>query len=209
MSTKTLVIDTATDQGVLALFSNDKLLIESSLGRGSNLMPQLQDTLARVGVSPQDLGRLVVGAGPGSYTGLRMGAIVGKTLSWSLGIPLVGVPGIAAYIPPEEGPFVGAIDAKIGGVYLCVGHVEEEGIRYQGKPYLASIEELEAILTPAHWLVTGDREKIASRLSRGGGIRFVERGPDAHQLFRLGEAAFSRGEGSVQGELELHYLRTP
>ncbi len=54
------------------------------------LMGLIEDTLKAAGVEYSDLNEIVVATGPGSYTGLRVGAAVGNALAYSLGIPVNG-----------------------------------------------------------------------------------------------------------------------
>lgn len=96
----TLSVNTSTNQYSLAVMSDEMLLGEYILPYGSsrfsNLMPSLQDLLVKVGLRPQNLDALIVGLGPGSFTGIRVGLAVAKGLAESLAIPIVGVPTLAA-----------------------------------------------------------------------------------------------------------------
>ncbi|MDM5318258.1 tRNA (adenosine(37)-N6)-threonylcarbamoyltransferase complex dimerization subunit type 1 TsaB [Fictibacillus sp. b24] len=55
------------------------------------VMPAIEEVLKETGVKPADLGRIVVAKGPGSYTGVRIGVTIAKTLAWTLKKDLVGV----------------------------------------------------------------------------------------------------------------------
>ena len=85
-----LAFDTATDVATVALLREDRVLGE----RASRAVRVLQDTeelLEAAGLGSEDVEGIVVGTGPGSYTGLRMGLVTARTLSFSLGVPVAGV----------------------------------------------------------------------------------------------------------------------
>lgn len=55
------------------------------------LLPEIQSLLESNGVRPADIGLIAVNTGPGSFTGIRIGATTAKTMAYSLSIPVVGV----------------------------------------------------------------------------------------------------------------------
>ena len=70
---------------------------------------------------PADLTKIVVAKGPGSYTGVRIGVTIAKTLAWTLNIPLVGISsleilasGVGRYFDGYVSPL---FDARRGQVY--------------------------------------------------------------------------------------------
>ena len=91
-----LVIDTATRRPVVALAAEDGTVLvertwESRQRQGEELLTQLETALAEIGARRGDLSAVVVGTGPGSFTGLRIGMATAKTIAYALEIPIVGV----------------------------------------------------------------------------------------------------------------------
>jgi tRNA threonylcarbamoyladenosine biosynthesis protein TsaB len=91
-----LVLDTATRRPVVALADgNGKVLAErtweSKHRHGEELLARLNEAMADAGAQRRDLAGVVVGTGPGSFTGLRIGLATAKTIAYALSIPIVGV----------------------------------------------------------------------------------------------------------------------
>lgn len=91
-----LIVDTATTRAVIALGDGDGRLLEvrswvAGYRHGEELLARIEGLLADQGVAPANLGGLVVGTGPGAFTGLRVGIATVKALAYSLGIPVAGV----------------------------------------------------------------------------------------------------------------------
>jgi tRNA threonylcarbamoyl adenosine modification protein YeaZ len=63
---------------------------------GRMLIPGMRDLLLRMGAAPSDIGRVVAGAGPGTYTGLRVGLAAAKTLAFVSRAPIVAFPSFLA-----------------------------------------------------------------------------------------------------------------
>ena len=87
-----LLIDTATERGIVSIFDQETQLFHADLPYGLNnskhLLPKIQEGLLSLGLEPKDLHCIACGTGPGSYTGMRVGAMTAKTLSFALEIPL-------------------------------------------------------------------------------------------------------------------------
>jgi tRNA threonylcarbamoyladenosine biosynthesis protein TsaB len=91
-----LAIDTATTRAVVALGTPDgALLVRRSwvagYRHGEELLSHVDQLLREAGVEPSALGGLVVGTGPGAFTGLRVGIATAKGLAHALDLPIVGV----------------------------------------------------------------------------------------------------------------------
>jgi tRNA threonylcarbamoyl adenosine modification protein YeaZ len=110
-----LLIDTATTRAVIALGSPDGRLIEertwtAGYRHGEELLAQIEGLLQDRAIAPSALGGLVVGTGPGAFTGLRVGIATAKGLAHALRLPIAGIVTgsalLAAAGGDAEGPFV-------------------------------------------------------------------------------------------------------
>jgi len=89
-----LAIDTATDQAGLALFDGEQVAEMSWPGgrrQTTSVLPALERMLTPLGMAVDDIGAVAVAAGPGSFTGLRVGLSLAKGLAITGERALVGV----------------------------------------------------------------------------------------------------------------------
>jgi tRNA threonylcarbamoyladenosine biosynthesis protein TsaB len=87
------------------------------------LLPLVDDVLRRAGARPADLDAVACGAGPGSFTGLRIGLATAKGLCFALGRPLVMVSSLAALAAGGATPgalVLAVLDAKKREVYAGI-----------------------------------------------------------------------------------------
>ena len=114
----TLAFDTATDVATVALVRDGDVLGERA-SRAVRVLEDVEELLADAGLRSADLEGLVVGTGPGSYTGLRMGLITARTLAFSLGVPVAGVSTLDALAAGAPGA-VPVIDGRRREVFTLV-----------------------------------------------------------------------------------------
>ncbi|MCM3719842.1 tRNA (adenosine(37)-N6)-threonylcarbamoyltransferase complex dimerization subunit type 1 TsaB [Fictibacillus phosphorivorans] len=92
---KVLAIDTSNLVMGIAVMDEGKVLGEYITNLKKNhsirVMPAIEQLMKETGVKPAELDRIVVAKGPGSYTGVRIGVTIAKTLAWTLKKELVGV----------------------------------------------------------------------------------------------------------------------
>ena len=121
-----LVIDTSTPRAVLAVATTEGQVFlatpDPSARHGRVLVPAIRDLLDRAGLAALALDGFVVGLGPGSYTGLRIGLTAAKTLAYAAGKPLAGFDSLegVARNAPDDAVHVSAIaDAQRGALYAA------------------------------------------------------------------------------------------
>ena len=118
-----LAVDTAGKTLGVALLQDDRLKYECYLDGGmthsETLMPLVDHCLKLCGLTCADIDLFGVNAGPGSFTGLRIGLAAVKGLAFAANTPCAGVSTMAAlaYGVCGEGTVIGAQDARRGQVY--------------------------------------------------------------------------------------------
>ena len=91
---KILLIDTSSDYLYVYLYDNkaNKNIISKTMvthnNHSENLLPALTSALEECNMELKDIDEVVCGIGPGSYTGLRVGCVVGKMISYTLNKPI-------------------------------------------------------------------------------------------------------------------------
>ncbi|MEC1625229.1 tRNA (adenosine(37)-N6)-threonylcarbamoyltransferase complex dimerization subunit type 1 TsaB [Bacillus mojavensis] len=119
-----LAIDTSNYTLGIALLRDNTVVAEyiTYLKKNHSVraMPAVHSLLNDCDITPQDLSKIVVAKGPGSYTGVRIGVTIAKTLAWSLNIPISAVSSLEA-LAANGRHFDGLIspifDARRGQVY--------------------------------------------------------------------------------------------
>jgi tRNA threonylcarbamoyl adenosine modification protein YeaZ len=111
-----LAFDTATDVATSALVSDGEVLGERS-SRAATLLEDVDALLRQSGTRTRDIEALVVGIGPGSFTGVRIGLSTARGLALALGLPAAGVSTLDALAAGAPGAFP-VIDARRREVFV-------------------------------------------------------------------------------------------
>ena len=127
-----LLIDTSNQPLSVAVMQDDQVLSELNSNEKKNhsvqLMPAIIKVLQSAHVDKKDLDAIVVAEGPGSYTGLRIGVTVAKTLAWTLNKPLIGVSSLQSLAMNAclyDGFICPLFDARRNHVYTALYHIEK------------------------------------------------------------------------------------
>ena len=107
--------------------------IEARRASNTQLLPRIDEVLARAGVSRESLACVVVGRGPGSFTGVRIAMATAKGIASALELPLVGVSSLDAvawnaWAAGERGPLSVVADAMRKEVYPVRYLLDDVGI---------------------------------------------------------------------------------
>jgi tRNA threonylcarbamoyladenosine biosynthesis protein TsaB len=140
-----LGIDTATQTGGVALLDEYALrgeyLLNVSATHSERLLGSIERLLLDAHCPKEDIDGIAVSIGPGSFTGLRIGVTVAKTLAWVWKCPVVGVSTLAALARQGFGAqlICPMIDARRKNVYAAVYSQDYQTIR---KPQYISVDSL-------------------------------------------------------------------
>ena len=203
-----LAIDTATDRASVALGASAADAIEEEVAgarrHAAALVPMVSRLLGRAGVGLEALTALAVADGPGSFTGLRVGAAMAKALASARGLPLWTAPSLmvrAAGVARPDALVLAVADALRGDVYAGVyrfraGWVETVVAAAVHRPE-ALVERSpipDVLVGEAPAAIVGGLEAWAGRAM----VRPPEGAPHARSL--IGLTALAGGAGKVAAE---------
>jgi tRNA threonylcarbamoyladenosine biosynthesis protein TsaB len=120
-----LGIDTATQVASVAIVRDGRVLAETSgdaRGRGSDLLVLIDTVCTGAAIGARDLDAVAIGAGPGSFTGLRIGMATAKGIAFAVKCPLWAVSSLAALAHHEllaepHATVMAVLDARRNEVY--------------------------------------------------------------------------------------------
>lgn len=219
-----LSIDTSTRSGGVAVLEDgsimDHIFERSDEAYSSRLFRSLDLLLSRLGLNARDFDLYAVAAGPGSFTGLRVGLTAVKAWAELYGKPIAAVSGleaIAAQSTALSGCIAAAMDARRGQVFGALYRAGDATGRLElvGEEILASASEFAAetvavapnesvaFITPTPELL------LPTVLAAGLRPARVERASDdlAPWIGKIGLRQFERGETVDALSLDANYVR--
>ena len=213
---KILAVDTATEACSAALLCESKVTERYQLdprGHSRRLMSMIEALLFEAGVARTDLDGIAYDCGPGSFTGIRIGAGVAQGLALGLKRPFLALSSLLTLAEAtEQDRVLPAIDARMGEVYWT--RVQRDFAEATGWTFLSEAAVSEPSKVPAlepGEVGTGsgwDRYHCVLRSGVAGGGKWLpERFPRAANVARLAERVWlSDGAGS-NTQTEPDYVR--
>jgi tRNA threonylcarbamoyl adenosine modification protein YeaZ len=188
-----LAFDTATDVATSALVRDGEVLGERA-SRAVRILDDVDALTRDAEIAPDGVDGIAVGTGPGSYTGLRMGLVTARALSFSLSAPVAGVSTLAAFAAGADYA-VPVIDGRRGEVFTLVA----------GAPTCLRPEELGVV--PGRTYIGDGAVRYRTLIQQEGGV--VPPDDDqAHVPWARHHAALARDFGPAE-LAEPIYLRLP
>ncbi len=211
----TLGLDTATAATAAAVLLPDGRSAEARddpapddrPSHASRVLALIEQALADVGATWEDVGRIAVGVGPGGFTGLRIGVATARALAQGRGLPLVGVGSLHALAAgaPARDEVAAVIDARRGEVFAAVWRTGELAL----EPCAITPGDLAARLGPGALAVGDGAVRFRAELEGAGASVPADGSPEhrvsAIQVCRLG----ARAQPADRGRLLPDYRREP
>ena len=213
-----LAFDSSTLGGSVAVSVDGRLTrqVELEPGRGASslLLPAIDGAVRDAGLAPRGLSAIVVGGGPGSFTGLRIAAATAKAMVRALGVPLFaysGLQGAAAAHRDSGRPVCALFDARNREVFAGCWRFGADGVDALLAPAILRIEEVVERLRGEAPLCVGDgaalhREEIEAALGAGSVALDADESPAAGLLW-LARAVPECGRVGDPAAWEPDYLR--
>ncbi len=163
-----LALGTSTEWCSVALLvrTGAALRVDSLSERAGNahsrrVLPMVQDVLARAGLSMRDLDAIGFDAGPGSFTGIRIGCGVAQGIGFGLERPVAAIASLEAMAWQTRAPVVAvAMDARMGEIYVgafrCTSTGDQDvAVRPVAVAPIAVLPAVQAAEQLAHWRAAG------------------------------------------------------
>lgn len=171
-----LGIETSNSPLSIAIVKDGQVVEEvvqnEKLTHSVTVMPTIEELFQKANLKPADIDAIAVSEGPGSYTGLRIGVTVAKTLAWTLKKPLVGISSLqvlAANAQDFDGVVCALFDARRQNVYAAAYHgtTLETLIKDHHNSIEGLLEKLQQLNKPILFVgldVENFKEKIIAQL---------------------------------------------
>jgi tRNA threonylcarbamoyladenosine biosynthesis protein TsaB len=188
-----LGIDTSTAQCAVALIGAGEPMVERlpmERGHAEHLFPMISTVLGRAGAGYENLDRIAVCTGPGSFTGVRIGVAAARGIALGRGIPAIGISRfetLAAQALTIEagGPVAICLSGRGGTVYV---QAFDANLAPLAAPQMTSDVGLAATIPPGCARFAGD----AAHLMAGAGALLPDGLPDPATLARLSDGRIAQ-----------------
>lgn len=212
-----LNIETATKNCSVALSKDGTIIASKELNDGNyshseNLHVFIDDILKEVGKSTSDLEAVALSKGPGSYTGLRIGAASAKGFCYALDIPLIAVNTLkvmAAKVNVDypSSTLISLLDARRMEVYSCIFDSDLNELRAT-QAEIIDENSFSGFLQEDKCVLFGDGAEKCKELVKSSNITYVDGVfPSAKQLVLLAEEAYKNKQFEDMAYFEPYYLK--
>jgi tRNA threonylcarbamoyladenosine biosynthesis protein TsaB len=212
---KLLALDTSTEWCSAALWLDGRVLSRDARAGHSHselILPMIDRLLAEACVDLSALGGIAFGAGPGSFTGIRIACGVAQGLAFGAGLPVVAV-GTLDCLAEASGAerVIACLDARIGDVYLAAILRDGAGWRSVVAPCVCRPEQAPAV-EGGGWVGCGSGfaaygELLRQRYGDSLGAVRPELVPHAREVATLGARWLARGAGVSPDQAAPLYVR--
>ena len=176
---KILALESSATAASAALCQDEALVAQTFLHTGlthsQTLLPMVRDLLGACALTPEEVDLIAVAAGPGSFTGLRIGVATAKGLAWAAEKPCAGCSTLAAMawnLAGFSGQVCAAMDARRHQIYNARFQVDGAAPRRLTPDRAIALEDLVAELqgTQIPQLVVGDGAQLCYEALTAAGI---------------------------------------
>lgn len=218
-----LTIDTSSANCSVALQRGDSLsekVSEAQRQSAQRVLPMISELLLDAKIQISDIDLIAVVAGPGSFTGVRIGVAVAQGLGLSCAIPVVPLSSMAllAIAVVSEGRFKQVLvseEARDGELYFAAYQYSDiQGVELVGREQVALIEDLDALpkdLAGSSWCLAGSgwdrQDKILQHLGCSAAAEVKTPAVGNLLIAKLALLRFNCGEAVDAAQLRPNYVK--
>ncbi len=212
---KILAIETSTENCSLALWLEGELVVRAVHAEQRHsqvILPMLQTLLAEAELGLAQLDCIAFGAGPGSFTGLRIACGIAQGLAFGANLPVVAVSNLLALAEGANRPNVIAVlDARMGEIYHAVYQKKADQWQELSPPMLC-LPQVAPDVAGNNWVGAGSgflahSESLAQRYSGRLIETMANAIPHAREIAIIGVSQFLSGQAKAAEHAHPIYIR--
>lgn len=215
-----LNIESTADFCSVSVFKDKELLsyLESTEKHSHSklLAVLIKDCLTAAKLNPSELDAIGLAAGPGSYTGLRVGASIAKGMCYSLNIPLITIDSLHIIAAPffniegTSGFIIPTIDARRQEAYISIFNETGQNVE-ESVPHIFTNESFSDYYNKnAKLIICGNAaDKAKGILPKDKNIEFIQSYPSAKSMGSIADLQFSNQNFSDTAYFEPNYIKSP
>lgn len=217
---KILALDTSTEFLSLALWLDGELVSRDVLvgqAHSQQILPLLRDLLEEASISLHALDGIAFGAGPGSFTGLRIGCGIAQGLAFGANLPVIGIGTLVALaetvntLDSNHDRIIACLDARMGEVYLGA-YQKRENLWHETLPVALYKPDNVPVLAGERWVGAGSgwtayQPTLMSCYKDQIGAIQPDISPVARSIVKLALPMFESGHGVAAAEATPIYIR--
>lgn len=211
-----LGVESSAKAASVCIWDDGKLLCQAFSNNGlthsKTVLSMIEDMLGQNNISFDTIDKIAISAGPGSFTGLRIGAAVVQGLSWSRDIPCVGVSTLEAMVQnvrDMDGVLCPVMDARAGQVYQAAFTLENGSLKRLCKDRAIAVSDLRKELpSDKKIILLGDGADLCAEKLALSNTFVASENVKYPCAWGVCEVAKDK-EGVLANELKLEYLRKP
>ncbi len=210
-----LSLDTSTEFLSLALQLGDKTFThtqQAGTAASELILPQIQALLDSANVKLSDLDGIAFGAGPGSFTGVRIACGVAQGLGFGTGLPVVGINTLMALAEASgEDKVIACLDARMGEIYHAA-LIKQNGNWHEVSATTVCKPEAAPVLEGGNWAGVGSGwavyGEVLSKIYAKNLVKTMpEVSPRAEAILKLAQPIFAAGLAKTASEATPIYIR--
>jgi len=170
-SLKRLLIDSATKDLYIALYEDleclGKYYQSGNNDHSTKLMVEIERIFKLNKLKVADLDEIIIGIGPGSYTGLRIGVVIAKIFGWNNNIPVKTISSLAMMASSSDSNnfIVAEIDARRGNSFIGLYKNEGKGLILVEKEVLTNLNDFTTSLKKPYVLISNGEVNLEKILN--------------------------------------------
>lgn len=160
---KYLLIDTSTSHVTISIVKDNEILSfyheEILSDMSSRIIPIIDDQISKLSFSLKDIDKIFIVNGPGSFTGVRVGVTIAKTISWTLNINIIPISSLELMATTQTSKkyLVPMIDARRGNVFAGI---YDNSLNEIKPDKLINLKELLSVIDEDYELISYDNIEI-------------------------------------------------